>query len=1312
MPLHAALEVANPRCEYLTNPQGIDQLKPRFSWIVESAERGEKQTAWQLLVASSPEELASDQGSVWDSGKVMGDETSQIVYAGSDLVSREVCYWKVRSWNKDDEPSPWSETATFSMGLLESSDWSAKWIDGLLPVPTSSEDQQRVIVSATYGAVTGTGSYNVTAQLQELAAEGNYALPVTNDTFGGDPAYNSLKQLRVVYTINGQTLVKTFAEDTLIIFPADLPGILEPEITSARYESVAGTGFNDVTAKLAALDQGEPYSVVVNNTNFGPDPAYNQVKQLRVNYTLNGLSGVALFAENVTFNFPTDLPELVEAPTLTAATYTAIDGSGSRNVLATLNTKAAAGSFSLVVNNANLGGDPAPDKVKRLILEYELDGKQVVKYFDEAATLNFPSDLAEPTNVPYLRKSFTVDKPIARATVYATALGLYELSLNGSRIGDHTLAPDWTTYDKRLRYQAFDVTAQLTNGENVIGAQLANGWYAGHIGNGGYQHWGVSPALFAQMEITYEDGSTQTVVTDGSWKMGNSPLNFTDFMYGEDYDARREVAGWNAPGFDDSAWSGVLLRPGTDVPIDAQVMEPAREVMEIKPISLSEPATGKWTYNMGQNMVGVLRLKITAEAGTKITLRHGERLNPDGTLYTANLRGAPSIDTYICKGGGEETWQPKFTFHGFQYVELTGISEAPTLDTITGIVIASDTPKTGELTTSDGVVNQLQSNIEWGQRGNYLSVPTDCPQRDERLGWMGDAQVFIRTATYNADVAAFFTKWLQDVRDGQYTNGSYPDVAPDDAPSSGTPAWGDAGVICPWIIYEAYGDTRILEDSYASMVGWVNFCKASSPNYIRTLNRGGDYGDWLSINADTSKEMIGTAYYAYSTKLLAKAAAVLGKTDDAATYEALFQSIKSAYIAKYVNTTTGVITSDTQCAYLMALKFDLLPTDALRELATQHLVDDIAAKGTHLSTGFVGVSYLLPVLTKMGRTDVAYQLLHQDTFPSWMFSIKYGATTIWERWDGWTPENGFQTTIMNSFNHYSLGSCGEWLYGTVAGIDMDPEVPGYKKIVIHPQPGGKLTSAKGSLNSIHGLISTSWRTYEGGFTLETEIPANTTATVYVPATGEDDVKESGKAIADAEGVSFVGMEGDFAVFAVESGRYRFTSGDGVDPGGDTVMHDAGAPVKIRISTLMGNDGDGPYEFVSAGPTSVNGGTISVQDGWVIYTPAAGASSTGDSFTYSIRDENGGVSTMTVEVDLIPEDAPVQSTLDFGMNQDGSRRIVFLGVPGRIYRVQMVDHLGTDDWQTVASVQADEDGSFEYLDTASAPSARFYRAVFP
>ena len=794
----------------------------------------------------------------------------------------------------------------------------------------------------------------------------------------------------------------------------------------------------------------------------------------------------------------------------------------------------------LVVNvdNTTLGGDPSFGKPKQLIVQYELGGKPLSKTAGEGTTLAIPEDAraASAEKLNYLRKTFKLAKPVAKARLFVTALGLYQVHLNAQRVGDSVFAPEWTDYSKRIRYQVHDVTTMLKSGDNVLAGLVGTGWYCGHIGLGGFKQYGKIPALLAQLEVTYTDGSMEQVVSDDSWKTSASPILASDFMKGENYDARLEVNGWNAVGLDDSAWMKANARQETPRPLQSQVAEPVRKICEIPAIAITEPTPGCWTFDFGQNMVGYVRLKVSAPAGSKLTLRHAEVLNPDGTLYTRNLRSAASVDTYICKGGGVETFQPHFTFHGFRYVELSGLSAKPTLDALTGVVVASDTPRTGEFACSDPRINQLYSNICWGQRGNYLSLPTDCPQRDERLGWMGDAQVFVRTATYNSDVAAFFSRWLVDVDDAQ-RDGAFTDVSPGTSCSAGTPAWADAGVICPWTIYHVYGDLRLLEQHYPAMLRWIEWCRIHSSDLLRTKDRGGDYGDWLSIGADTPKDLIGTAYFAYSTGLVAQAAKALGKTEDAAKYTQLFQEIKAAFNKKYV-TADGRIQGNTQCCYVMALKFDLL-SDEMRAKAVQYLVEGIAAKNTHLSTGFVGVSYLLPVLTQAGQLDTVFKLFLQDTFPSWLFSVKHGATTIWERWDGWTPEKGFQDPGMNSFNHYSLGSCGEWMFASLAGIDTDG--PGFKKLLIRPTPGPGISWVKASYDSINGKIATSWKTQGGTFSLDVSIPPNTTATVYVPAKTAAAVLESGKPAATAAGLKFVRMESGAAVFEAGSGNYAFTS---------------------------------------------------------------------------------------------------------------------------------------------------------------------------
>ena len=746
----------------------------------------------------------------------------------------------------------------------------------------------------------------------------------------------------------------------------------------------------------------------------------------------------------------------------------------------------------------------------------------------------------------YLRREFTVDNPIKSATIFATARGVYELRLNGARVGDALLCPGWTDYNKRIQYQSYDVTRLLEQGGNAIGAILGDGWYSGHVGfDVKRDHYGERPQFLARLVVEYADGASEIVVTDHSWRASTGPIKYSDFLMGEQYDARKEQRGWDLPKFDDGSWTPVFVQSDSVTASGHPALvgdpgPPIRVMQELRPIAITQPSPGAYLFDLGQNMVGWARLTVTAPAGTRVRMRFAEILNPDGTLYTTNLRAAKSIDTYICRGGGAETYEPRFTFHGFRYVEVTGYPGEPRLDAIVGCVIGSDTPDAGTFECSDPMVNQLQSNIVWGQRGNFLSVPTDCPQRDERLGWMGDAQIFARTATYNCDVHAFFNKWIQDVEDAQDADGGYSDVAPRlGALSNGAPAWGDAGVIVPWTIYQAYGDTKIVAKHWDSMTRWMDYLTSANPNGLWEQRRHNDFGDWLSIDADTPKDVLATAYYAYDASLMAQMARALGRTSEAAQYDALFAHIKAAFNAAYV-TPDGRIKGETQTCYLLALGFGLLP-EALTARAARHLVDDIAAKNGHLSTGFVGVGYLCPVLTQFGYNEVAYQLLQNDTFPSWGYTIRQGATTIWERWDGWTKEKGFQDPGMNSFNHYSLGSVGQWLYQSVAGIDTDPSAPGFERIVIAPHPGPGLTSARATYHSIHGPIASAWKTGSHGLTLDIAIPANTTATVFVPTSDPNAVTEGGRPASDAPGVMFLRHENGRAVYAVGSGTYAFAT---------------------------------------------------------------------------------------------------------------------------------------------------------------------------
>ncbi len=978
--VHAAapLGAGHLRCEYKENPRGIDAAHPRLSWQLDSDTRGQRQTAYEILVARTPAALAAGHGELWDSGKILSSESTGREYGGSALLSGRQCWWKVRVWDKNGKRGLDSPPAFWQMGLLHPSDWQAQWIAAQTP--------------------------------RDVQQDGNNLPPC-----------------------------------------------------------------------------------------------------------------------------------------------------------------------------------------------------------------------------PYVRRTFTIKKPVQSATIFATARGLYELHLNGAKVGSAVLAPGWTDYHKRIEYQAYDVTSSLHPGANTVGAIIGDGWYSGYVGFSRQRNlYGSRPALRLQMDIAYTDGTHQIVASDGTWTGRTGPILYSDMLQGERYDARLKMAGWDTPQSRAAGWQPVstaeaslpaaqvsvtaplaalvhdnslsvvagndlagdpayntvkklrvdytlngvphtqtvgeketLTIPGpgetpgplvirravygalgtfTGPVLMAGTVGPPVRVTEYLPArKITQPTPGTYIVDIGQNMVGWARLKVQGPAGTQVQMRFGEVLNPDGTLYTTNLRSAHATDTYLCKGtGSTETFEPHFTFHGFRYVEVTGYPGTPKLDAITGCVVGSDMPLTGTFSCSSPLVNKLVHNINWGQRGNFLSVPTDCPQRDERLGWMGDAQIFARTATYNRDVAAFYENWMGCVENGQSAAGGFSDVSPRIVDlNDGAPAWGDAGIIVPWTVYEAYGDTGIVRQHWEAMNRWMDYITSVNPDGLWMNRRNNDFGDWLSISADTPKDVLATAYYAYDAELMAQMARAIGQTEDAARYDALFAHIKEAFNTAYVSS-DGRVKGDTQTSYVLALRFDLLPKP-LRPLAAQHLADNIAAKKNHLSTGFVGVGYLCPVLTKYGHNDTAYTLLQQTTFPSWGYSITQGATTIWERWDGYTQDKGFQDPGMNSFNHYSLGSVGQWLYQDVAGIDTDPNQPGYKHILLHPHPGSGLTQVHAAYDSIRGPIRSDWKLANGQLTWNVTIPANTTATAWVPTDDAEAVRERGQKITEASGITPVRTEAGCAVYELPSGTYHFTA---------------------------------------------------------------------------------------------------------------------------------------------------------------------------
>jgi alpha-L-rhamnosidase len=762
--------------------------------------------------------------------------------------------------------------------------------------------------------------------------------------------------------------------------------------------------------------------------------------------------------------------------------------------------------------------------------------------------------------VRYLRTEFHVRGTVSRALLHASALGLFEARLNGKRVGRDHFTPGWTDYNRRVYFLTYDVTEQLRPGPNAIAALLADGWYAGYVGFGLLANfpkargfYGDEPAFLAQLAIEYEDGGRETVNTGPEWRAATGAILEADILMGETYDARLEPVGWDEPGFDDTRWFPVEGRGAPEAPfqphrnrydeyanelgtwLEAYPGPRVRTFEELLAIERTEPKPGVFIFDLGQNFAGWARLKVSGAAGTRVVLRFGEMLHLDGSLATENLRHARCTDTYILNGEGEEVWEPRFTYHGFRYVEVTGYPGLPPMEAITGIVAHSDTPLVGSFECSDPMVNQLYRNIVWTQRSNFFEVPTDCPQRDERLGWTGDAQIYVRSATFNADVAAFFRKWLIDLDDSQLPEGPYPNFAPWIYPWSFTPdspAWADAGIICPHAMYRVYGDIRCFINCYPDFVGFLNFMESHSKGLVRPP---AGHGDWLSIGEDCPREVIATAYFAYDAHLYAELAAAIGHGEHATHYRALFERVRDAFNRAFVSE-DGKIHGDTQTGYALALMMDLLPEEK-RPLAAAHLVKAIERRDWHLATGFVGVRHLLPALSRNGYTDVAYRLLLNRTYPSWGYSIEQGATTIWERWNSWTKDQGFGDPGMNSFNHYSLGSVCEWLFDTVAGIS--DAAPGFREVLIHPQPGGGLTWARGRYHSIRGPILSEWHRQEDRFRLVVEIPPNTRATVVLPTGDAAGVRESGTPVEEAAGVEVLRQQAEQVRLQIGSGRYEF-----------------------------------------------------------------------------------------------------------------------------------------------------------------------------
>jgi alpha-L-rhamnosidase len=1022
----AGLEPTRLRCEFRDGPVGIGEVQPRLGWSLGTSDpelRGVMQSAYEVVVASSPRALDAATPDRWDSGKVAADTSQNIAYAGTPLESDSDYWWKVRVWDQAGAVSRWSLSAHWSTGLLRPSDWRATWI-GLDDDTHGGETVQQVAQRGRVGGLRWAQAH--------LTAE--KSIPVT------------------AFIRRGFTIApgKTVARASLLLVPDQ-----ECAVT-VNGQAAGGSARWDRASPLDLLALVSPGSNVVGL----------RVTQ-RDGYPPSVLGELELgFSDGEVFRAEIDTSW--HFSTIEAAGWDQPGFAGA----------ASWAPLSLLPDGQSPWGTPQ-------------DATQVLP------------------PAPYLRREFTVDRPIRRALLHATALGFYEAHINGGRVGKDDFTPGWTDYLHRVGCQTYDVTAMLRPGANVLGAVLGDGWYASTVGYFGHRmNYGGFPRFGAQLEIEFADGTRSEIATDATWRAATGPILYADLLQGYAYDARLEYPGWDAPGFDASRWIPVAtglrssLPSGTVPPVAVEPArsEPVRVSDRLEARSILPAGPGTYLVDFGQNLVGWVQLRTKGSPGQRVQVRHGEMLNPNGTLYTSNLRGAAAVDTYWLKGGTRELLEPRFTYHGFRYAEVSGLAEPPLPGDVVGIAAHSDLERTGEFECSDAAVNRLYQNIIWSQKGNYFDVPTDCPQRDERLGWTGDTQFFIPTAAFNFDVASFIERWLVTIAtDEQAEDGSFPDIAPSvGRKGKAITGWGDAAIICTYNLWRVYGDTRVIERHFDELSRYLDLLYVDSSDGIVTV---GGYGDWLNKGGGAKTEVIDTAYYAHLCGLMAQMAHAIGRDADAARIGLRHDEEVTAFEKAFVSP-DGAILESSQTGYALAFTMGLLPED-VKAQASRRFVAEIEAKDWHLATGFIGTPRLLPALHAAGRDDVAYRVLLQDTFPSWLFQVKNGATTMWERWDGWTPDGGFQSIGMNSFNHYAFGSVGDYLYRDVAGIDSDG--PGFRHIVYQPTPGPGLTWARASFLAPPGLISSAWKVAAGVLAVDATFPPNTTASVRIPGLPESSV---------------------------------------------------------------------------------------------------------------------------------------------------------------------------------------------------------------
>lgn len=1099
--------VVKLQTEYTDNPIGLDVEAPRFSWQMTDSVRGQAQTAYEIFVADSAENLAAGQY-VWDSGKVDSGLSVSIPYEGPALEACTRYYWQVKVWDKDGNVALSTEEAYFETAMLSTSldAWDgAKWITAPDPVAPSGASSQYSIESDFIIPINENDSGWYRAGLAHGYTESDEAM--------------HFHQLEVKVT-DGVPEIIAVKWERCNRFGGWSDGGSK-DITSLLGESgiTAEDLINQPFHFKLAFD-GSNVKVYVNDVMVWEMSNSGRVRDINcaAGY-YNGRTSQLLYADN----------------------YCMKDGEGN------------------VIHFEDFS-DPVNTEFGEQFVDVQADGWARIN----GMPLLIDTDYAQRTEpAPMFRKDFTADKgAIQSARLYATAAGTYDFYINGQKVNDTYLNPGNSNVNTRMQYQTYDVTNLVKEGGNAIGAYLGHGWYdrAGSA-NGTGAPWGDFLALLGKLVVTYENGEQDVIVTDSSWSLyQDGPIRNDDIWHGEWYDANKELDGWTDYGYDTTGWIQAIestpTSQGDNFVLVAQDDPPIRNVATLEPVSVNKLEDGRLVYDFGQEITGICRVTVKGEAGDAVTLRHGEWLNdesmrftdgPVGSVWTRNLLGTQAVDRYILKGDEDgEVFEPGFVYHGFRYMEIIGLSESTEIVKVEGLVLSSDNERTGAYESSNELVNKLYSNSVWSQIDNFISVPVDCPQRTERFGWTGDAQIYSHTASYTSNVLKFYSGYVQDLLDNQEDDGSAMDMTPFSGwVSGGNNGWGDAIVIIPWNMYQQYGTTDIIEQAYDGMVKWVEWLKNNSDNWIRPHS---GYGDHLALDSN-AYECVNTIWSARVSDLLSRMAAVIGRTEDAAKYQGYYENFKNAWFNKFV-LEDGDTYYHSQAPMLMGLAFDLYPEE-MRETAAATLVKNIEENG--LQTGFAGVGYLLPTLSEMGYDDVAYAVLENTEHPSWLYSVTKGATTIWEQWDGYNDYGDGTYDMQGSLNHFSFGSVSQWLYSHSAGIERDEENPGYKHFFLQPTIGGSMTYVNGSYDSVYGTIKSAWELTDNGLVYQATVPANTTATLTLP---EGIYLESGKSIADAEGIAYVGIEDGKVIYELQAGSYEFTevqpSVQAVDEAGEAI----------------------------------------------------------------------------------------------------------------------------------------------------------------